>query len=66
MAFIYFGFVGIMFSSCCSGSYKTILIFISDYDDWLRSVFVFEPQRLTFWLMLPYCAVVSSGSGSGN
>jgi hypothetical protein len=39
MAFIYFGFVGIMFSSCCSEGYKIIVIIIS-YDDveWLRSV----------------------------
>jgi hypothetical protein len=41
MAFIYFGFVGIMFSSCCSESYKIIII-ISDDDDWLTSVSVCE------------------------
>jgi len=42
MAFIYFGFVGIMFSSCCSESYKIIVIIISDDDDWLRNVSVCE------------------------
>jgi hypothetical protein len=40
MVFIYFGFVGIMFSSCCSESYKIIVIIISDDDEWLRSLFV--------------------------
>jgi len=45
MAFIYFGFVGVMFSSCYSEGYKIVVIISDDDDDdddWLKSVSVCE------------------------